>query len=75
MARIVEPPVPPNKDTCLRTHAEIAAIMTDRGYPMCRGRVWQIEQAALKKIAASSLIHEVAAEIGFIIPETAKTSR
>ena len=33
-----------------RSHFEIAQIMGERGYPMTRQRVQQIEQAALEKL-------------------------
>ncbi len=59
---------PARNSGCLRTHEEVAAIMTARGYPMCRGRVWQIERDALKKMAADKAIREVAAELGFPLP-------
>lgn len=48
------------------THEEVAAIMTDRGFPMCRGRVWQIERAAFRKIAANAEVRELAEELGFL---------
>lgn len=51
-------------DDVLRTHEEIAAIMTKLGHPMCRGRVWQIERSALKKIARHPLIRKLAEEYG-----------
>lgn len=34
----------------VRTQAEVAQIMTERGFPMTRGNVWEIERRALKKI-------------------------
>jgi hypothetical protein len=65
------PPITENSplrnDNCALTHAEVAEIMTARGYPMCRGRVWQIEKKALQKLAAEPEFREVAAELGFIL--------
>lgn len=55
-----------NDDTALRTHEEIAAIMTKRGYPMCRGRVWQLERRALQKIAEDATIRQFASDLGLL---------
>lgn len=55
-----------NSDTTLLTHEEIASIMTERGYPMCRGRVWQIERRALQKIAEDPIIRQLACDFGFL---------
>jgi hypothetical protein len=64
------PPITANSPlrnwNCALTHEEVAAIMTQRGYPMCRGRVWQIEKKALKKLAADPMFRDVASEMGFI---------
>jgi len=35
---------------CIRTQSEVAQIMTDRGYPMSRGRVHQLEKQAIEKL-------------------------
>lgn len=43
----------------IRTQTEVAQIMTDRGYPMGRGRVHQIEKEALEKIRRHPLIQEL----------------
>ena len=34
----------------VRTQAEVARIMTARGYPMTRSNVYQLERAAIRKI-------------------------
>lgn len=39
----------------IRTHEEVAAIMTERGDYLTRGRVWQIERSALRKIREAML--------------------
>lgn len=52
----------------IRTQTEVAQIMTERGYPMGRGRVYQIEKAALEKLAASQELREIAEELGYVRP-------
>jgi DNA-directed RNA polymerase sigma subunit (sigma70/sigma32) len=39
--------------TAIRTHAEVAKIMTAKGYPMSKGRVYQIEKQAVYKLRAA----------------------
>jgi hypothetical protein len=55
-----------NADPSLLTHEQIAAIMAERGYPMHRGRVWQIERSALRKIAKDETIRRIAQELGIL---------
>lgn len=45
-------PEPPSAKPklAIRTHAEVAAIMTSRGYPMGGSNVWQLERNALLKL-------------------------
>lgn len=43
-----------------RTQEEVAEIMTQRGYPMSRARVQQIEEAAIKKMKRHPLMRELA---------------
>jgi hypothetical protein len=63
-----------NCDITLMTHEKIAEIMTQKGYPMCRGRVWQIEKSALEKIAANPSIRAAAIEMGLIFEDDLKSS-
>lgn len=65
MAASVSSTAPIRNNDCGLTHEEVAAIMTNRGFPMCRGRVWQIERSALKKIAADPVIRQMADDLGF----------
>ena len=46
------------------TQSQVAALMTERGYPMSRSRVDQIEQKALAKIALDPLIRKMAVDFG-----------
>lgn len=39
--------------TGIRSHLEVAQIMTRRGYPMSRGLVYQIERMAINKLRAA----------------------
>lgn len=55
-----------------RTQEEVARIMTERGYPMSRGRVQQIEQAAMRKLARNAALLELAAKAGILAEEDAK---
>ena len=47
-----------------RTHAEVAAIMTQRGFPMTGSRVQQIEVQAIRKLARRLDFRQLAEEIG-----------
>jgi hypothetical protein len=49
---------------CLRTHQEIAAILTARGYPTTSKVVWHLEKQALRKITAGPQIQHLAEEMG-----------
>jgi hypothetical protein len=42
--------VKPKVDTAIRTHDQVAAILTRRGFPMCGKTVRNIEKQALRKI-------------------------
>jgi hypothetical protein len=48
----------------LLSQAEVAEIMTDKGFPMCPGRVGQIERKALKKLAENPDILDLAEDLG-----------
>ncbi len=52
---------------CTRTHEEVAEIMTERGHPMKRGVVWQIEKRALKKLAKDPVLREFVHELGWLL--------
>lgn len=52
----------------IRTHAEVAQIMTERGHALTRAAVWRIEQQALDKLAQHPLILSLALEIGLSPP-------
>jgi DNA-directed RNA polymerase sigma subunit (sigma70/sigma32) len=49
-----------------RTQEETAQIMTERGYPMSRARVQQIETEALKKMQRHPLMKELAEQLRMI---------
>jgi hypothetical protein len=55
-----------NLDT-LRTFEEVAAIMTERGFPMSAGAAWHTERRALRKIAREPELRGLAREFG--LPE------
>ncbi len=48
------------------TQAEVAKIMTDRGYPMSAGAVGHTERRALRKLAAHPAIVELAEGLGLV---------
>ena len=41
----------PKEETAIRSHEQVAEIMTRNGYPMSRSRVQQLEQQAFLKLA------------------------
>lgn len=41
---------PPSHETAIRTHAQVARIMTERGYPMSGDTARQTEQRAIRKL-------------------------
>lgn len=51
--------VPITQQMAVRTHSEISAIMTQRGYPMSRTRVHQIEKKALLKLRSDPILRRV----------------
>ena len=51
------------------THKQIAKIMTERGYKMNKSRVGAIERSALKKMAESIDLKELAEELGITLGE------
>lgn len=58
----------------IRSHEEIAAIMTERGDPLTRGRVWQLERSAMRKIRDS--LEAYLTEVNWPIdPETTEAVR
>jgi hypothetical protein len=51
MPRSKQPFTLTDKLACaVRAQAEVARIMSDRGYPMNRANVWHIERRALRKM-------------------------
>ncbi|HEV3343069.1 MAG TPA: hypothetical protein VG125_22030 [Pirellulales bacterium] len=48
----------------VRSQAEVAALMTERGYPMSRARVFQIEGVALRKLRQDPVLKQLAADLG-----------
>ena len=52
----------------IRTQEEVACIMTDRGYPMSRNAVYQIERRAMAKLARIPILAALAADLG-LTPE------
>jgi virulence-associated protein VapD len=54
------------KTVAIRSQEDVARIMTERGFKMSRGRVYQLEKAALEKITQDPEIRAIAAELGFL---------
>lgn len=50
----------------LRTHQEIADILTARGEPITKGGVFMAEKSALAKIASDPVIRELAVDLGLL---------
>jgi hypothetical protein len=50
-------------DMAIRTQTEVAKIMTERGFPMGKSRVFGLETSALRKIKAG--LADVARELGY----------
>ena len=58
-----------NKTTgrqCQLTHADVAKILTERGYPVSAKIVWHLEHQALKKLASHPALRRLAAELGLV---------
>lgn len=47
----------------LRTQQQVAQLMTERGYPMSRARVGEIEAKALRKMRKHPLMRELAKQL------------
>lgn len=56
----------------IRTHSEVARIMTQNGYPMSRSRVEQVEKIILKKLAYNLQLRTIAFEAGIVADEPRK---
>lgn len=46
----------------IRTQSEVAKIMTERGHPLSRERVQQIEKRAIEKLSKDSELAKLARE-------------
>jgi len=58
------------KFECQLSHAEVAEILTERGYPMTAKIAWHLEHQALAKLASDPELLQLAVDLG-ILPESA----
>jgi hypothetical protein len=58
---------------CDLTFTQVAAILTERGYPMTAKIAWHLERQALQKIASHPLIRCLAEELELPVSDVEKT--
>lgn len=51
----------------VRSHAEIARILTERGFPTTTRSVWHAEHRAIKKLPAHPLLQQAARDLGWTL--------
>jgi hypothetical protein len=54
---------------CMLTHQEVAAILTERGYPTTAKVAWHLERQALRKLALDPIIRRLARDMGLVSEE------
>lgn len=58
-----------NNKKFVRTHKEVAEILTERGYPMTAKIAWHLEKQALRKLALEPTLRKLAEAFDIILED------